>query len=145
MKKRMILLLLYCSLIAAQISNVSASETVTMALPRDPEITPCWNYISSVYSNLTNDNSGVATVYCYVNGKIGSTTRIEITADLQRYDNGRWITINRFAAASDSHRATLSHTHTLAKGYTYRFQATVTAYSGTSVESDVVTSGTVAY
>lgn len=140
------LCLIMCTLLLMScINHVYADEIVPLAAPTAPSISPLLEYISENNANISVDNNGVATISCKAFGHIGITTRIEITADLQRYDNGRWITINRFATASDSHRATLSHTHTLAKGYTYRVQATVTANSGTEIESDMVTSGMVVF
>ena len=143
MKKRVFSLLLCFLLIAVQIPNVFATEVTTYALPEDSVITPLWNYISNINPSLTVNASGVATVYCSVYGKLGTTTRVEIVAELQRYVSGKWVTIKTYTAASDSHRVTLSETYSLTSGYSYRVQATVTAHSATAVESDVVTSGTV--
>ena len=140
------LCLIMCVLLLVScITHVYADEIMPFAAPTAPSISPLLEYVSENNANISVDNNGVATISCKAFGHKGITTRIEITADLQRYDNGRWITINRFAAASDSHRVSLSHTHTLATGYSYRVQATVTAYSGSAAESDVVTSGTVLY
>ena len=145
MKKKVISLLICILMIAVHTSNVFASEATPYALPGGNVITPQWKYISKINPSLTVDDSGIATVHCSVTGKMGTTTRVEITAKLQRYVSGRWVTIQTFTAESDSHRVSLSKTYSLTKGYTYRVQATVTAYSGTSVESDMVTSGTLIY
>lgn len=145
MKKKVISLLICILMIAVHTSNVFASEATPYALPGGNVITPQWNYISKINPSLTVDDSGIATVYCSVTGKMGTTTRVEITAELQRYVSGRWVTIKTFTADSNSYRVTLSETYSLTAGYSYRVQATVTAYSGSAVESDVVTSGTVSY
>lgn len=140
------LCIIICALLVMSCNaHVHADEIVPLAAATVPSISPLMEYIAGNEAGISVDSNGLATISCKTCGYIGITTRVEITADLQRYDNGRWITINRFAAASDSHRVSLNHTHILATGYTYRVQATVTAYSGTSVEVDVITSGTVLY
>lgn len=145
MKKKVISLLICILMIAVHIPNVFAAEVTPNALPGGNVITPQWNYITRINPSLTVDDSGIATVYCSVTGKMGTTTRVEITAELQRYVSGRWVTIRTFTAVSNSHRVTLSETYSLTEGYSYRVQATVTAYSGTAAESDVVTSGVLVY
>lgn len=145
MKKKVISLLICILMIAVHTPNVIAAEATTYALPGGNVITPQWNYISKINPSLTVDDSGIATVYCSVTGKMGTTTRVEITAELQRYVSGRWVTVKTYTAESDSYRLTLSKTCSLTAGYNYRVQVTVTAYSGSAVESDVVTSGMVAY
>lgn len=142
MRKRIVSLLLCFFLVAVQIPNGSAAEMGTYAMPQNPGITPHWNYISNVNPSLTADD-GAAKVSCSVYGKIGTTTRVEITAELQQYITGCWMTVKIFTAESDSHRVMLSEVYSLTPGYSYRLRATVTAYSGTAMESDVVFSGTV--
>ncbi len=104
------------------------------------EVTPLMDYIAQAKGNLYIDSSGTATVLCSVYGYQGTTTRVEITANLQQYKNGTWTTIKSFSAESDSHRTSLSETHHLSKGYAYRVRAVIKAYRGSSVETRTVTS-----
>lgn len=127
------------------ITYAYADEMEPLALPADPGISPLMEYVARYEADISVDDKGLATISCMIYGYMGTTTRVEITAKLQRYVGGRWVTIQTFTAESDSHRVSLSKTYSLTKGYTYRVQATVTAYSGTSVESDMVTSGTLSY
>ena len=124
---------------------VFADEVETCAMPVDPGISPMMEYIARSSAKISADENGLATINCQVYGYMGTTTRVEIVAELQRYVSGRWVTIGTFTAESNSHRVTLSETYSLTAGYNYRVQATVTAYSGSAVESDVVTSGMVSY
>ena len=133
------LLLMSCSVC------VFADEVEPRAMPVAPGISPMMEYIARSSAKISADENGLATINCQVYGYMGTTTRVEIVAELQRYVSGRWVTIGTFTAESNSHRVTLSETYSLTAGYNYRVQATVTAYSGSAVESDVVTSGTVLY
>lgn len=133
------LLLMSCSVC------VFADEVEPRAMPVAPGISPMMEYIARSSAKISADENGLATINCQVYGYMGTTTRVEIVAELQRYVSGRWVTIGTFTAESNSHRVTLSETYSLTAGYNYRVQATVTAYSGSAVESDVVTSGTVIY
>lgn len=131
------LLLINCNI------NVLAADQKTYAMPTDPGISPMMEYIARSTAKISADTNGLATINCQVYGYMGTTTRVEIVAKLQRYVSGRWVTIKTFTTASNSHRGTLSETYSLVEGYSYRVQATVTAYSGTATETDTVTSGTV--
>ena len=133
------LLLMSCSVC------VFADEVEPRAMPVAPGISPMMEYIARSSAKISADENGLATINCQVYGYMGTTTRVEIVAELQRYVGGRWVTIRTFTAESNSHRVTLSETYSLTAGYSYRVQATVTAHSGADVESDVVTSGTVIY
>lgn len=122
---------------------VFADEVETCAMPVAPGISPMMEYIARSSAKISADENGLATINCQVYGYMGTTTRVEIVAELQWYVGGRWVTIRTFTAQSNSHRVTLSETYSLTTGYSYRVQATVTAYSGADIESDVVKSGTV--
>lgn len=98
------------------------------------------NYISRTSCFLYINSNGKATTECSVYGYQGSTTRVSITANLQQYKNGRWITIKTFTQNSNSHRGSLSETISISKGYSYRVSAQVKAYSGSSVETRNLTS-----
>jgi len=108
-------------------------------------ISPSFINISSSSSSLSISSQGVATVSATVTGTSGVTTKSAITAELQQYKNGTWVTIATFSVSSNSYRASLSETKSVDKGYTYRVQATVTTTYGTSKESHVVTSASKAY
>lgn len=140
------LCIIVCALLLMCCNPVAfADEMESLALPADPSISPLLEYMASYDADISVDSNGLATIRCKIYGYMGTTTRVEIAAELQRYVGGRWVTIRTFTAESNSHRVTLSETYSLTAGYSYRVQATVTAYSGSVVESDVVTSGTVVF
>lgn len=119
--------------------NTVAPTTVTLA------IAPRMDYIAQAKGSLYIDSSGNATISSSVYGYQGTTTRVTICARLQQYKNSNWITLKTYTAESNSHRASLNEIYTISKGYSYRVQATITAYSGSSSEIRTVTSSEAAY
>lgn len=146
MRKRILSLALCCLMLFAGSVQAFAAETNVFA-PSTAHfsITPYMDYIAQANGTLYINSKGVATVDCDVYGYQGTTTRVGISADLQQYKSGRWVTIKTFTAESDSHRTSLSNTYNVTKGYTYRVQATIKAYSGSSVETRTVTSSEANY
>lgn len=146
MRKRIVSLVFCCIMLCA--SGVQAFAAESSATPPSAvqySISPYMDYIAQANGTLYINSSGVATVDCDVYGYQGTTTRVEISANLQQYKSGRWVTIKTFTASSNSHRTSLSETHSVSKGYSYRVQATIKAYSGSSVESRTVTSSEAKY
>lgn len=103
------------------------------------------DYITQAKASLYIDSSGTATVSSSVYGYQGTTTRVTICAKLQQYKNSNWVTVKTFTADSNSHRASLNEDYSISKGYSYRVQATITAYSGSSAETKTVTSSEANY
>ncbi len=146
MKKRiMSVILCFLMICAGSVQTFAAEPNTQVAGAGYFDVIPLMDYIAQAKGNLYIDASGTATVLCSVYGYQGTTTRVEISAKLQQYKNGAWSTIQTFTAESDSHRTSLSETHSVTKGYSYRVQATIKAYSGSSVESRTVTSSSATY
>jgi hypothetical protein len=146
MRKRIVsLTLCYFILCAGSIQTFAAELSVSAPSAMQYSISPYMDYIVQANGTLYINSNGVATVDCDVYGYQWTTTRVEISANLQQYRSGRWITIKTFTAESNSHRTSLSETYSLSKGYTYRVQATIKAYSGSSVETQTVTSSEANY
>lgn len=108
-------------------------------------VSPRMDYIAQANGRLYIDSDGIATVSCSVYGYQGTTTRVEISASLQQYKDGKWVTLETYTAEADSHRTNLSETYKLSKGYSYRVRATIKAYSGSSSETRSVTSSEATY
>lgn len=106
---------------------------------------PCMEYIASSRTTLNIDSNGTAKVNCSVYGYSGTTTKVKITAKLQQYKNGSWITVKTFTASADSHYKIMSESCDVVSGYKYRVQATVSAYSGSLVETRTETSSEIYY
>lgn len=135
-----------CIMFCAGSLQVSAADLSTdVSIPVNSTISPLMDYISQANASLYIDSNGVATVKSSVYGYQGITTRVEIRANLQQYTGGQWVAIKTFTVESDSHRASLSHTFNVPKGFYYRVQATIKAYSSSSVETRTVTSSNTVY
>lgn len=146
MKKQVFSVTLCCLLLFTwSVQGFSIAPSTKTLAGTNTDVTPLMDYIMQADANLYIDSSGVATVKISVYGYQGTTTRIEISANLQQYKNGGWVTIKTFASTSNSSRASLSETYRVSKGYSYRVQATVKAYSGSISETQVITSNQVAY
>ncbi|MEG0899998.1 MAG: hypothetical protein RSF40_09860 [Oscillospiraceae bacterium] len=146
MRKRIVSLALCCLMLCTGGVQAFAAESTTMPSSAvQYSISPYMDYIAQANGTLYINSNGTATVDCDVYGYQGTTTRVEISANLQQYKNGRWVTIKTFTASSNSHRTSLSETHSVSKGYSYRVQATIKAYSGSSVETRTVTSSEASY
>ena len=146
MRKNIVSLVLCCLVFCAGGVQAFAVEPYAASPSAvDYTISPYMDYIAQASGSLYIDSNGVATVKSSVNGYQGTTTRVEISANLQQYKNGLWVTIKTFTAESDSYRTSLSNTYSVAKGYSYRVQATIKAYCGSSVETRTVTSSEATY
>lgn len=102
-------------------------------------------YISDALSSINTSSNGTATVTALVNGYQGTTTSVSLVTNLKQYKNGSWVTIKSFNSSSKSYRISLSGAYNITKGYSYRSQTTVKAYSGSAVETRMVTSSTASY
>lgn len=146
MRKRIVsLALCYLMLCGGSVQTFATEPNVFVPPTVYSEISPYMDYIAQASGSLYIDSNGVATVKSSVYGYQGTTTRVEISANLQQYKSGRWITLKNFTTESNSHRTSLSDTHSVSKGYSYRVQATIKAYSGSAVETRTVTSSEANY
>lgn len=143
MKKLLALLFLFC-ILCTSFLNVSAAEVIDMKTPQST-LAPRMDYIAYASCNIYINSSGEATVKASINGYQDTTTKVTISAHLQQYKNGNWKTIKTFSSSKDSYRTNLSGTCSVSKGYSYRVQATVKAYSGSKSETKSVTSGEADY
>ncbi len=146
MIRRMILLVLCVCLMSSSSIEVFADQiNKEQALEQELIISPYMDYIARASCFLYIDSSGKATTDCSVYGYQGTTTKVSITANLQQYKGGGWVTIKTFTENANSHRASLYETTTISKGYTYRVTAEVKAYSGSSVETRNLISSEASY
>lgn len=146
MRKQILSFALCCFILFACSTQALAAEINTAPVSVGTfTITPRMDYIVQANGSIYVDANGVATVKCAVYANDNLATRVEISANLQQYKNGRWITLETFTAESDSHRTNLTETYSVSKGYSYRVQATIKAYSGSASESRTVTSSEATY
>lgn len=108
-------------------------------------VSPQMQNIDQHTANLMIDAAGNAKIATMVQGFSGITNRVKISAKLQKYVSGSWVTVKAFTAEEDSWSMSTEDTYKVSKGYTYRVQANVYAYSDTSSEMRIVTSNEVHY
>lgn len=142
MRKRIVALVLCGLMIFAGNMTVFAADTTTDDLV---DVSPQMEIINLYKADLVIDAAGNATIKGEVRGFSGITNRVKISAKLQRYVNGSWVTLKTFADEKNSWNMTLKDTYKVSKGYTYRVQANVYAYSDSSSEMRTVTSNEVKY
>ncbi len=138
--KKVLSLTLVCLLliIGSGLSSISASAADSVPVPY-------MLYIANSSCDLYISSSGTATVDATIVGYQGTTTKVDITANLQQYKNGSWVTLKTFTSTSATYRADLSETYNVSTGYSYRIQATVKAYSGSASETQTMTSSVAKY
>ena len=147
MKKRNLMSIFVCGAVMLSIGQANALEPVkdvAIYNSNNSSISPCMDYISRANSNIYISD-GKATISCSVYGYQGITTRVKIDAKLQQYKNGKWVSIDTFSNESNSYRVSINETSSITKGYKYRVQSTVKAYSGSLVETRTVTSSEAKY
>lgn len=144
-KRIMPLALCLCLLCGGSMRTFAEQVIGEEILEEETVIRPYMDYIARASCFLYIDSSGKATTDCSAYGYQGTTTKVSITANLQQYKDGRWVTIRTFTESANSHRASLYETTTISKGYTYRVTAEVKAYSGSSVETRSLTSSEASY
>ena len=145
--KRNLISVLMCSFAALSLTQAQALEIADNISIYDADnnyVSPYMDYISRANSNIYISD-GKATISCSVYGYQGITTRVKIDAKLQQYKNGKWVSIDTFSNESNAYRVSINETSSITKGYKYRVQSTVKAYSGSSVETRTVTSSEAKY
>ena len=145
--KRNLISVLMCGFVVLSFAQVQALEIADNISTYDTDnsyVSPYMDYISHANSNIYISN-GKATISCSVYGYQGITTRVKIDAKLQQYKNGKWVSIDTFSNESNSYRVSINETSSITKGYKYRVQAIVKAYSGSLVETRTITSSEAKY
>lgn len=147
-KKHLITLGLLVFLLSQTAIPVCAAEypsSPTETLSCTSVVVPRMKYTARVATNLIIDSKGKATVTASVDGYKNITSKVSISAELQRYQNGKWTVVTTFSDSSNSHRARLYETHKVSKGYKYRVVVTSTAIHNGKSETRTVTSSSTAY
>lgn len=146
MKRNLISVLMCCFVVLsfAQVQALEIADNISTYDTDNSYVSPYMDYISHANSNIYISN-GKATISCSVYGYQGITTRVKIDAKLQQYKNGKWVSIDTFSNESNSYRVSINETSSITKGYKYRVQAIVKAYSGSLVETRTITSSEAKY
>ena len=111
-----------------------------------PSVSPRWSYTSSTSEILTISSDGTARMTSVVTGYKGTTTKIKVIIDLQKYSGGSWKRVKTYMDVEDTWYALIEHTYSgLDKGYTYRMKCTYTVYSGSNYDKFTLYSKQVTY
>lgn len=142
MRKHIVTLVL-CGLMvfAGSIPSLAMEVTTDDVIAVSPQM----ECIDRANAHLSIDSNGNAIITSYVSGLCGIINHVKTSAKLQRYVDGNWVTVKTFTAEKDSWSMSTEDTYKVSKGYTYRVQANVYAYSDTSSEMRIVTSNEVHY
>lgn len=136
MKRKLITVILAMILVISSTMPVSAN---TNELNDEIIISPMFTYISTAQAQIHIDSNGKATVYTDVYGN-SSVTSTRATIRLQQLrGDGSWTTIRTWNESSNTRILKFNGTYNVPKGYYYRVQSVVTAYSGTQSESTTLT------
>ncbi len=145
--RKSILTIVLCSIIlmAGSIPTIAAEVQPSEIVESIESVAPHMMHITRAECTLTISTTGNASVVCKVKGTQGNVTRTVITANLQQYQNGQWITVKTFSKDSASYINTMDESYQVSKGYTYRVVANVRAYTSSSSEGRTVVSQEVTY
>lgn len=147
MKKRNLISIFVCGAVMLSLGQANALEPVkgvAIYNSNNSSISPRMDYISRASASIYI-SKGEAIVSCSAYGYQGITTSVKIDAKLQQYKNGKWVSIDTFSKESNSYRVSIDEKSSITKGYKYRVQATVKAYSGSKVETRTITSSEANY
>ncbi len=129
------------SMLVLSILLVSCLTPCVFAVYEQPfieqeEIEPRYEIISVITASLNISDSGRAD--CYSAVKVPTGYKVELLAELQQNNGGRWETIRDWEA-SGSNRVSVSGPWYVMPGYSYRLKVTVTAYdsNGNFIEAPV--------
>lgn len=129
------------SILVLSILLVSCLTPCVFAVYEQPfieqeEIEPRYEIISVITASLNISDSGRAD--CYSAVKVPTGYKVELLAELQQNNGGRWETIRDWEA-SGSNRVSVSGPWYVMPGYSYRLKVTVTAYdsNGNFIEAPV--------
>lgn len=139
MFRKVVALLLLMTMISGMSIPVSALAQPG-TLTYDSEITPMWSMIMNV-SNGLEINSGKALMFSRIAGYSGQVRSIRISAYLQRYVNGTWVTVKNWIQDYEGSSALWTKSWYVNKGYYYRLKTYFYVYNNGSQESTVLISG----
>lgn len=106
---------------------------------------PHWTMINTVYNWMDIDSSGLASMYSQITAHSGMADSVEISAYLEKYENGSWVTVNHWDQSYPGTFGSMSETYYVNKGHSYRLHTYFYAYLGSNYESTSLISATVYY
>jgi len=108
------------------------------------DIVPLWTMINKVTNGLDISTNGNASMFSRIS-TYSEVDNIRISAHLQRYEGGSWITIKHWTQDYTGSSALWTKNWYVNKGYNYRLMTYFHVSKGTSEESTILISGTKYY
>lgn len=146
-KKRLGTAIVLCLVLMMAISGpvMAVDKTIHSELI-DAEINPSprLTYINFISTSMYPSSSGI-TASGYISAYPGVVDEVWIFLYLERYENGRWVTVGSWSKFSYTYYAYLEGFKAVASGYVYRVRGSYYAWSGTSYEQVTGYSGTQYY
>lgn len=118
-------LLLLLSLTAWSSAAVSAEEST---------VQPRFSYTNNTITSIVEYPSGTAVCDADVEGYSGTTTRIHIKMELQKFGTVKWETVASWESTVFTWYSSLSKTKEVTVSGLYRVKATYTVYGGSDYE-----------
>lgn len=140
MFKKVVVLLLLMTMLSGMSIPVSALAQPG-TINYNSEIVPTWAMIMNVRNGLEIKSDGKALMFSQITGYSGQVRNIRISAYLQRYVNGTWVTIKNWIQDYEGSSALWTKSWYVNKGYYYRLKTYFYIYSNGSQESTVLISG----
>lgn len=112
-------------------------------VPVDEPVNTEYQHINTIITNLTI-SGGTAYVGVQVTGIINHTTKIEVTATLQKKSGTNWEKVKSWSQSSNSYMLRLNKTKAVSKG-TYRIKNVVKAYKNSDCETITTYSQVITY
>lgn len=142
---RKLIAVFLCFIVLVSVGIQVRAEQNNVKATQKTNLMPFMVYILDARANLSVSSSGQATASSYILGDNKTLTKTEIKTELQYYINGKWVTRNTWNSSSNTNYAALEKSTQLSKGYLYRAVSTVTAYSGSFSETQIVVSSEIRY
>ena len=141
MLKKVVVLLLVMTLVCGMSVPVKASvPTNNLEDSLLVDIRPRWTMIVNVSNDLDINSGGNALMMSQITAYSGVDS-IRISAYLERYQNGAWVTVKNWTQDYQGSSALWSKSWYVNKGYYYRLTTYFYVYGGGSHESTILISG----
>lgn len=130
---------------AAFILGISTMLPASAAVIDEPEVIPMASNYSNATAGLSISDSGTASAKGAITGILGRTTKLSCHLYLQRYQSGKWTSIEDWSGSKSAGSYVLRKSKIVTKGYRYRAKAVCRAYAGSNSEKVTRYSSAVKY
>lgn len=97
-------------------------------------VQPRYSYTNDTWTSIAESPSGTAICDADVLGYRGTTTRIHIKMELQKFGTIKWETVTTWESTVFTYHSSMNKTKAVSVSGLYRVKATYTVYSGGAYE-----------